>query len=212
METALWIAQALLAAIFLATGLTKLTQPRAKLAAGPMRWAADVTDGQFRTIGLLEVLGAAGLIRPAALGIAEVLTPLAAVGLALTMVGAVVAHVRHGEVNRLAVPIVLMGLALSSPSRCSGRTACDRRQRWSMPSPATMDRRQRTRDGRFWRRTPAVRDHAPMPGSLLTQAPSPGAGGHIAEQPCDPGPAGAVRRGAAGVCYAGHDVVVSDTS
>ena len=112
METALWIAQALLAAIFLATGLTKLTQPRAKLAAGPMRWAADVTDGQFRTIGLLEVLGAAGLILPSALGVAEILTPLAAVGLALTMVGALVAHLRHGEINRLAVPIVLMALAL----------------------------------------------------------------------------------------------------
>ena len=112
METALWIAQALLAAIFLATGLTKLTQSRLKLAAGPMRWAADVTDGQFRTIGLLEVLGAVGLILPAALGIAEILTPLAAVGLALTMVGALAVHLRHGEINRLAVPIVVMGLTL----------------------------------------------------------------------------------------------------
>ena len=39
METALWIVQALLAAIFLAAGLTKLTQPRVKMAAGPMGWA-----------------------------------------------------------------------------------------------------------------------------------------------------------------------------
>ena len=44
METALWTTQLLLAAIFFATGLTKLTQPRAQLAAGPMGWAADVTD------------------------------------------------------------------------------------------------------------------------------------------------------------------------
>jgi hypothetical protein len=43
------------------------TAPRAKMAAGPMKWAADVTDRQFRTIGLLEVLGAIGLIvRPSA--------------------------------------------------------------------------------------------------------------------------------------------------
>jgi uncharacterized membrane protein YphA (DoxX/SURF4 family) len=112
METALWIAQALLAAIFLITGLTKLTQPRAKMAAGPMRWAADVTDAQFRTIGLLEVLGAAGLILPAALDIAPILTPLAAAGLALTMVGALVTHLRLGETNRLAAPIVLLALAL----------------------------------------------------------------------------------------------------
>ena len=112
METALWIVQVLLAAIFLVTGTTKLTQPRLKMAAGPMRWAADVTDAQFRTIGLLEVLGAIGLILPAALGIAPLLTPLAAVGLVLTMVGAIHAHVRYGETNRLAVPIVVLALAL----------------------------------------------------------------------------------------------------
>ena len=112
METALWIAQVLLAAIFLVTGTTKLTQPRLKMAAGPMRWAADVTDRQFRTIGLLEVLGAIGLILPAALGIAPLLTPLAAVGLALTMIGAIHVHVRHREANRLAVPFVVLALTL----------------------------------------------------------------------------------------------------
>jgi uncharacterized membrane protein YphA (DoxX/SURF4 family) len=112
METALWIAQVLLAAIFLVTGTTKLTQPRLKMAAGPMRWAADVTDRQFRTIGLLEVLGSIGLILPAALGIAPLLVPLAAIGLVLTMIGAIHVHVRHGETDRLAVPIVVLVLAL----------------------------------------------------------------------------------------------------
>lgn len=112
METALWIAQGLLAAIFLVTGMTKLTQPRLKMAAGPMRWAADVTDTQFRAIGLVEVVGAIGLILPAALGIAPLLTPLAAVGLVLTMVGAIRTHVRYGETERLAVPIIVLALAL----------------------------------------------------------------------------------------------------
>jgi uncharacterized membrane protein YphA (DoxX/SURF4 family) len=112
METALWIAQVVLAAIFLLTGTTKLTQPRLKMAAGPMRWAADVTDRQFRTIGLVEVIGAIGLILPAALGIAPLLVPLAAIGLVLTMIGAIHVHVRHGETNRLAVPILVLALAL----------------------------------------------------------------------------------------------------
>jgi uncharacterized membrane protein YphA (DoxX/SURF4 family) len=112
METALWILQVLLAAIFLVTGTTKLTQPRRKMAAGPMPWAADVTDSQFRTIGLLEVLGAIGLILPSALGIAPLFTPLAAVGLALTMIGAIHVHVRHGETDRLAVPVIVLALAL----------------------------------------------------------------------------------------------------
>ena len=77
-----------------------------------MGWAADVTDVQFHTVGLLEVLGALDLVLPGALGIAQLLTPLAAVGLALTMVGAIATHVRMGETNRLAVPIVLLVLVV----------------------------------------------------------------------------------------------------
>jgi uncharacterized membrane protein YphA (DoxX/SURF4 family) len=111
-ETVLWTVQVLLAGIFLATGLTKLTQPRAQLAAGPMGWAADVSDVEFRAVGLLEVLGALGLILPGALGIAPLVTPLAAVGLALTMIGAIATHVRTGETDRLAVPVVLLALTL----------------------------------------------------------------------------------------------------
>jgi uncharacterized membrane protein YphA (DoxX/SURF4 family) len=112
MTTALWIVQALLAAIFFITGTIKLTQPREKMAAGPMRWAADVSDAQFRAIGAVEVLGAIGLILPSALGIAPLLTPIAAVGLALTMVGAIRTHVRYGEKDHLAVPIVVLALTL----------------------------------------------------------------------------------------------------
>jgi uncharacterized membrane protein YphA (DoxX/SURF4 family) len=112
MDTGLWIVQALLAAIFLTTGLVKLTQPRAKMAAGPMAWAANVSDREFRTVGLLEVLGAVGVILPAALGIAPKLTAIAAVGLALTMIGAIVTHVRMGETDRLLVPIVLLVLSV----------------------------------------------------------------------------------------------------
>ena len=102
----------LLAATFLATGLTKLTQPRAQLAAGPMGWAADVSDVEFRAVGLLEVLGALGLVLPGLLGVAPLLTPLAAAGLALTMIGAIATHVRMGETDRLAVPVVLLALTI----------------------------------------------------------------------------------------------------
>jgi hypothetical protein len=112
METTLWIVQGVMAAIFLAAGLVKLTQPRARMAAGPMRWAADVTDVQFRTVGLLEVLGAAGLILPAALGVAPALTAVAALGLALTMVGAIRTHLHFDEAERMAPAVVLLVLAL----------------------------------------------------------------------------------------------------
>jgi DoxX-like family len=53
-----------------------------------------------------------GLILPGALGIAPGLLPVAALGLALTMIGAIVTHVRYGETERLVVPLVLLGLTL----------------------------------------------------------------------------------------------------
>jgi hypothetical protein len=112
METSLWIVQGLLAVVFLATGALKLTQSREKLAAGMMSWAADVTDCQFRGIGALEVMGAIGVVVPAALGLATVLTPLAAFGLALTMVGALATHARLGETERLIPPLLFLALAM----------------------------------------------------------------------------------------------------
>ena len=70
-----------------------------------MDWVDDFSDGQVKGIGVLELLGALGLVLPWALGIAKVLTPVAAVGLALVMVGAVVTHVRRKEPP--AVPALL---------------------------------------------------------------------------------------------------------
>ena len=92
METVIWIVQGLLAAAFLAAGLTKLTTPREKLAAGQMGWAGDLTDGQVKGIGAVEVLAAIGLVVPAALDIVPILTALAAAGLVLVMIAAARVH------------------------------------------------------------------------------------------------------------------------
>ncbi|MCF6425969.1 DoxX family protein [Amycolatopsis tucumanensis] len=105
MDIALWIIAAALAAVFLASGAVKLAQPAEKLAATGL----SVSLG--KTIGVLEVLAAAGLILPAALDIAPVLSPLAATGLVLLMAGAVVQHVRRRETKVAAVPVVLLVLA-----------------------------------------------------------------------------------------------------
>jgi uncharacterized membrane protein len=109
MNIVLWIIAGVLAAAFLAAGAMKLAQPRAKLIESGMGWAADFSDTQVKLIGLLEVLGAIGLIVPAALDIVPVLTPLAATGLFLAMLGAVVVHLRRGE-NSGAVPALVLGL------------------------------------------------------------------------------------------------------
>ncbi len=75
-----------------------------------MAWTEDFNDGQIKGIGAVEVLGAIGLILPAALGVAEIITSLAAAGLALTMVGAAVVHLRRGEGKMVPVNVVLGGL------------------------------------------------------------------------------------------------------
>jgi uncharacterized membrane protein YphA (DoxX/SURF4 family) len=110
MNTALWILAGLLAALFLASGVMKLIQPKEKLAASGMGWAEDFSGGAVKTIGALEILAAIGLILPALLDIAPVMVPLAAAGLALLMIGAIVTHVRRRETSVLAMNVVLLAL------------------------------------------------------------------------------------------------------
>ena len=114
MNVVLWVLASLLALVFLGAGGSKLAQPKAKLAADPrMAWTEDFSEQQLKGIGAVEVLGALGLVLPAALGIAEVLSPLAAVGLALTMLGAAATHLRRGEKQALVPPAVLLVLLVT---------------------------------------------------------------------------------------------------
>ncbi|MEQ8674527.1 MAG: DoxX family protein [Aggregatilineales bacterium] len=111
MNVALWIVQVLLAIAFAAAGGMKLATPKAKVADNPrMAWVNDFTQTQLRIIGGLEVAAAIGLILPAALDILVFLTPLAAVGLVLTMIGAALTHIRRKE--PIIPNVVLGGLAL----------------------------------------------------------------------------------------------------
>lgn len=111
MNIVLWIVAGLLAAVFLAAGLSKLTRPVAKLGEMGMEWAPEWGTGWVRFIGAVEVLGAIGLILPALLDIAPVLVPLAATGLAITMAGAVVVHLRRKELPGAVPSLVLLLLA-----------------------------------------------------------------------------------------------------
>ncbi|HEV8220094.1 MAG TPA: DoxX family protein [Streptosporangiaceae bacterium] len=112
MNITLWVIAGLLAFAFLAAGLTKLAQPRQKLAASPgMGWTENFSPGTIKLIGLMEVLAAIGLILPAALGITPVLVPLAALGLSLLMIGAAITHARRHELPMIAGNLVLLVLA-----------------------------------------------------------------------------------------------------
>lgn len=111
MNIALWIIAGLLAVAFLASGARKLIQPKEKLPAG-WGWVEDYSAGSIKAIGALEVLAAVGLVLPAALDIAPVLVPLAAVGLVSLMVGAIITHLRRREAQGIVVTLVLLALAV----------------------------------------------------------------------------------------------------
>ena len=77
-----------------------------------MGWANDFSEATIKRIGAVEMLGVFGLIVPQATGIAEILTPIAAVGLILLQVGATVTHLRRSELRMLTITVPLI-LALA---------------------------------------------------------------------------------------------------
>jgi uncharacterized membrane protein len=106
MKRGLWVLQTLLAVLFVLVGSMKVVTPREQLKAG---WTNDFSSTQIKLIGTAEIAGAIGLIVPAATGILPVLTPVAAVGLALLMGGAVATHLQRAE--PFVVPLALALLA-----------------------------------------------------------------------------------------------------
>jgi uncharacterized membrane protein YphA (DoxX/SURF4 family) len=105
----LWVAQIALALGFLAHGLAMLSLPEAARASMAYMW--DIPP-QFRTfIGVAEVLAAVGLILPTLTGILRWLTPLAAMGLIVVMLGAIGFHTRRGEFRNLILNLILFLVA-----------------------------------------------------------------------------------------------------
>jgi hypothetical protein len=113
MNVALWICAGLLAVVMLA-GSAKLVVPKEKLAAVPGGgWTADASVGFIKFLGAVELLAAVGLILPAVVGIAPVLVPVAATGVVVLMVGAMITHARRREYV-LGVMTNLIYLALAA--------------------------------------------------------------------------------------------------
>jgi hypothetical protein len=106
MNYALWIIQALLALLFLFAGGSKLVLPLEAMK-GPV-----ALPGLFmRFIGVAEVLGALGLILPGLLHIRPGLTPLAAAGLLILMLGATIITLIGGDIAPALIPLVIGLLA-----------------------------------------------------------------------------------------------------
>ena len=110
LHIALWVAQVLLAGMFLMTGFTKLTQPVDALA-GQMPWVLTVPIALVRFIGAAELAGALGLLLPSLTRIQPRLSVLAALGLIVVMVLASAFHLSRGEGAVVPMNLVLAAVA-----------------------------------------------------------------------------------------------------
>ncbi|MFF3941556.1 DoxX family protein [Streptomyces phaeofaciens] len=112
MNLALWIAAGALAAVALTGGVSKTFVPREKLAAfHGGGWTGDVGAAFVKTLGVLELLAAVGLVLPAVLGVTPVLVPVTAVCWVLLMAGAMITHGRRGETAFVVLNLVYLTLA-----------------------------------------------------------------------------------------------------
>lgn len=109
MSIALWVAAILLALVFLATGIMKTF--RYEQEGQKLESIKGLPRGMVTFIGVCEILGAVGLILPAATGILPWLTPLAAAGLCLVMVLATCFHLARHESSGIGLTLVLLLLA-----------------------------------------------------------------------------------------------------
>jgi uncharacterized membrane protein YphA (DoxX/SURF4 family) len=111
MLVAVWIVSGILAALNLFAGASKVLTPKEKLQPR-MGYVEDFSAWQVKAIGTAEVLAAIGLIVPPLTGILPILAPLAAVGLVVLQLGAIIVHVRRGEQKGIGVNIAILLLAL----------------------------------------------------------------------------------------------------
>jgi len=112
MNIALWICQGLLAVIFAVSGAFKISKSKQWLVDNGQTGVVFFPQPAIRAIATLELLGVAGIILPWATGIAPILTPLAASGFALLMVGAAICHTKLREPRNVAINAVIFAIAV----------------------------------------------------------------------------------------------------
>jgi uncharacterized membrane protein YphA (DoxX/SURF4 family) len=110
MNLTIWIIQGLLATAFLMAGIMKLIMPKNNLKEKIGGWVDEYEESQIKLIGLVEVLGAFGLVLPTLLHVIPILTPIAASGLVLTMVGAARTHLKRKESIMSNIVLLVLGV------------------------------------------------------------------------------------------------------
>jgi uncharacterized membrane protein YphA (DoxX/SURF4 family) len=114
MKILILILQILAAIAFIMTGMMKIFTPYEDLIIMEnMGWAEDFSATQITIIGILETLGGLGLILPMVLKKFPFLIPLAALGLALVMIGAIVTHIGREEPIIINLVLLLLNLTVA---------------------------------------------------------------------------------------------------
>ncbi|GAA3088236.1 hypothetical protein JOF29_008084 [Kribbella aluminosa] len=111
MNTIVWIFTGVLGVVFTISGVLKATMSRARLIATGQTGIAPFPMPLVRAVAVCELLAVAGLFAPWLTGTARILTPLAAVGLCVVMVGAATSHSSLREPRSTAANTVLLALA-----------------------------------------------------------------------------------------------------
>jgi DoxX-like family len=111
MNTITWIFTGVLAVVFTVSGVAKSTMSRDRLLATGQTGIAPFPMPVVRGVAVSELFAVAGLFAPWLTGTARVLTPLAAVGLTIVMIGAAVSHASLREPKAVAATVTLLALA-----------------------------------------------------------------------------------------------------
>lgn len=112
-STLIWIFQAILCFVFLGSGVLKLLLNKAEVMEKVGNAIADISPTRIKLTGMLEVLGAIGIILPRLLNVLPTLTAFAAFGLALTMLVALVLNFNLKDYKTVFINIALMAMAIS---------------------------------------------------------------------------------------------------
>ena len=107
MNKALWVIQVLVGLLFIFAGGSKLVMSADQMQQMQAGQAVTFSLGFLRVIGVCELLGGLGLILPGLLRIRPGLTPLAAAGLIVIMIGATVATLKNGMLGPAVIPLVV---------------------------------------------------------------------------------------------------------
>ena len=110
LHIAIWIAQGLTSILLFVGAFMKLTMPISELSIN-LKWTAESPKFMVRALGIIDLIGAVGIILPSLLKVKPKLAPIAALGTILLMVSAIVFHIIRNEASVIGFNFVMIVFA-----------------------------------------------------------------------------------------------------